>query len=111
MNDNRLIYRLWNYTYQVHTFTSSGTFNVTTLGNGLVQLLVVAGGGGGGGGGAGGFVYNSSYAVSLTSYTTIVGTGGNGQGTFNGVSGINGANSQFDIITGTGEVVVLVALQ
>ena len=51
--------------YKVHTFNSSGTFTVTTLGSeGTVEYLVIAGGasGGygrdsrsGGGGGAGGF--------------------------------------------------------
>ena len=47
--------------YKVHSFTSSGTFQVTTVGDvGTVEYLVVAGGGGGGGthsagnGGAGG---------------------------------------------------------
>src|ERR1035437_441391 len=49
--------------YRIHTFTSSGTLTVNTMGN--VQVLVVAGGGGGGsssfggGGRAGGLIYNS----------------------------------------------------
>ena len=38
--------------YKIHTFTGSGTFNVTTAGNAAgsntVEFLVVAGGGGGG---------------------------------------------------------------
>ena len=46
--------------YRVHTFTSSGTFEVTS-GSGEVEYLIVAGGGSGGeghggGGGAGGSV-------------------------------------------------------
>ena len=46
--------------YKVHTFTSSGTFTVTTAPD-YVEYLVIAGGGGGasyqfgGGGGAGGY--------------------------------------------------------
>ena len=40
--------------YNTHTFTDSGTFEITE-GSGFVQYLLVAGGGGGGGGtGAGG---------------------------------------------------------
>ena len=52
--------------FRVHTFTSSGTFNVTR--GGKVDVLVVGGGGAGGpsrfsgagGGGAGGLVYASN---------------------------------------------------
>ena len=37
--------------YKVHTFTSSGTFNITQVGDaGTLSYLVVAGGGGGGDG-------------------------------------------------------------
>jgi len=39
--------------YKVHTFTSSGTFEITS-GLGNVEHLVIAGGGGGGAGGAAG---------------------------------------------------------
>ena len=35
-----------NGLYKIHTFTSSGTFNVTT--GGQMDALIVAGGGGGG---------------------------------------------------------------
>ncbi|WP_290944051.1 glycine-rich domain-containing protein [Hyphomonas sp.] len=87
--------------YKVHTFTSPGTFQVTSAGSGdgnLIDYLVVAGGGGGpasqgGGGGAGGFresqhapyapVYTASplksttsLPVSIQSYPITVGAGG-----------------------------------
>jgi hypothetical protein len=54
----------------IHTFTSSGTFEVTG-GSGDVEYLVVAGGGGGGGadvgggGGAGGFRTSDTFPVIL----------------------------------------------
>jgi len=83
--------------YKVHTFTGSGTFEVTAIGNAAgstdVDYLIIAGGGaggcynGGGGGGAGG--YRTSYGtqgggcsaasaitVSVSSYSVVVGAGG-----------------------------------
>lgn len=83
--------------YKIHTFTGSGTFTVTSIGNAAgsttVDYLVLAGGGaggcynGGGGGGAGG--YRTSYStqgggcaaasaitVSATAYSVVVGAGG-----------------------------------
>ena len=91
-------YVVGNTIYRTHTFTSSGTFNVTDIGNvdSTVDYLVVGGGGGGGGGyeagggGAGGFRTTcpegpggpggseSSYTVSAGSYTVTVGGGGVG---------------------------------
>jgi hypothetical protein len=88
--------------YHVHTFTGSGTFTVTSLGDsGLaadnqVEYLVIAGGGGGGkgwvrgsGGGAGGYrnsygsetsggssASESALTVTATAYTITVGAGG-----------------------------------
>jgi hypothetical protein len=62
----------------IHTFTSSGTFQVLS-GTKNIEVLVVAGGGQGGngstagGGGAGGVVYSSSLSVSAGSYTATVG--------------------------------------
>ncbi len=71
-------------TYNVHTFTSSGTFNVLS-GEGDIDYLIVGGGGGGGGGGGsyasggggggGGFVEGST-SVIATSYSIVVGSGG-----------------------------------
>jgi hypothetical protein len=65
----------------IHTFTSSGDFNVTA-GPLSVEYVVVAGGGSGGvkggGGGAGGYRYNNAFdfAVSPGPNTVTVGAGG-----------------------------------
>jgi len=77
--------------YKVHSFTSSGTFTVTTAGE--VEYLIVAGGGGGGqygggGGGAGGLLNSTVSSLSVAAYTITVGAGGSG-----GSSQTNGANS------------------
>jgi hypothetical protein len=92
--------------YKYHTFTSSGTFNVTTLGEGKVDVLVVGGGGGAGkagtntlrnpgGGGAGGLVYVEDYTLSSTGNITVtVGAGGTGS-TNQNLTGNNGNNSVF----------------
>lgn len=82
----------------VVTFTSSGTFTVSTPV--VANVLVVAGGGGGGsstvsgagGGGAGGVQYFSGVALSAGSYSVTVGLGGSG-GTSSG--GFSGQNSVF----------------
>ena len=96
-------------TYKVHTFTSSGTFEITN-GSKSCEYLVVAGGGGAGsfaGGGAGG--YRSSVsgessgggasaesALSLTqgTYTVTIGAGG--------ATNTQGGNSVFGSITSIG---------
>src|SRR5690348_16715520 len=81
----------------IHSFTSSGTYQVTSN-SGNVNYLVVAGGGGGGGanaggggggGGAGGFL-NGSLAVSPQAYSITIGAGG--------ATGSNGNNSTFSTI-------------
>ena len=70
--------------YRVHTFTSSGTFNVAR--GGEVECLVVGGGagaradtdvgqGGYGGGGAGGLVLVENNPISIGSYSITVGEG------------------------------------
>ena len=94
--------------YKVHTFNSSGTFQVIS-GSGTVASLVVAGGGGAGGdtgtgsaggGGAGGLTYTTPGATYIAgSYTVTVGGGGNGG---NGGSGANGGSSVFDVVTTVG---------
>jgi len=74
-------------TYNVHTFTGSGTFTVTSPGD--VTYLVVGGGGGGGaasaanatapggGGGAGGFLTGTTaVTVGGSPYSVTVGAGG-----------------------------------
>lgn len=88
--------------YVYHTFTSSGTFQVTK-GSTLVEYLIVAGGGssqqktgddaGGGGGGAGGYI-SGSLTVNPSSYSIIVGAGG--------TPGSNGSNSVFNGNTAIG---------
>ena len=90
--------------YKSHTFTSNGTFEVTTVGNGdrnQVDILLVGGGGGGGaagisnagGGGAGGFVL-AQPTISQQSYSINVGSGGNGGfGTGVDRQGLNGTNT------------------
>ena len=101
--------------YKIHTFTSPGTFTVSSIANPLggpnnVDYLVIAGGGGGGsrragGGGAGGF--RTSYPspagtipVSASSYPISVGGGGAGGPTSG--QGSSGSNSVFSSITSAG---------
>lgn len=91
--------------YKIHTFTSSGTFQITA-GSSTIESLVVAGGGAGGanggGGGAGGLIYTSPGAnYGIGSYNVIVGSGGVGN-TTNNTPGGNGNNSSFDTIVATG---------
>ena len=78
--------------YTVHTFTTGGTFTVSSD-SCNVQALVVAGGGGGGsnysggGGGAGGYQYDATHIISAGPYSVSVGNGG--------PAGTNGNNSVF----------------
>jgi hypothetical protein len=90
--------------YTVHTFTSSGTFNVT--GSVLsVEYLIVAGGGAGGdvvggGGGAGGLLHNYS-SLSIGTHNLLVGSGGAIPDIAAG-AGYNGGNSSIDSIIALG---------
>jgi len=93
--------------YTIHTFTSSGTFEVTS-GSGVLEYLVVGGGGGGGGewnsggGGGGGVVTGSGYVVNFgNSITVTVGDGGTG-GASQGIVGGVGGSSIFGTITAGG---------
>ena len=86
--------------YRVHTFLSSGTFEVTDVGTeGEVDVLVVAGGGGAsgrsaGGAGAGGLVLRQNETVAVTSFPITVGTGGDGSASNASESfGTKGSNS------------------
>ena len=90
--------------YTIHTFNSSGTFEVTA-GAGDVEVLVLAGGGAGGGwsgtdeitnggGGAGG-LQTATVAVSIGTYTVTIGGGGSAWNT-------NGTNSVFGPTTSNG---------
>jgi hypothetical protein len=109
-----LEYDLDNKRYRSHTFTTSGTFNVTLVGDDFddrnkVDYLVIAGGGGAGGinfgagGGAGGYrttngtsgensSAESKVTVTNTSYNVVVGAGGAGS-TSTSVKGENGTTS------------------
>lgn len=94
--------------FKVHTFNSSGTFQITS-GSGAVEYLVVAGGGGGGGsesgkegggGGAGGYL-NGTLNLSPGNYTITVGAGG-ASGSGVSVDGSNGGDSTFHTVTAAG---------
>ena len=93
----------------IHTFTSSGTF-VVSSGSSDVDYLVVAGGGGGGtqhggGGGAGGFRTGSAFPVTPGPYSITVGGGGAGSAagpSFTRPSGGDGNPSVFSTITSQG---------
>jgi hypothetical protein len=90
--------------YKVHTFTTSGTFTVSSLPvPNVMKFLVVGGGGAGGtsynsfcftpcqagGGGAGGVFYNTNVPVpAVGSYSVVVGNGGQ-------TAGSNGSSSSF----------------
>ena len=70
--------------FKVHTFTSTGPFNISAAGsptNAVVEYLVQAGGGGGGGSspGAGGMGGGGSGGVSTFSSITSAGGGSGGQ--------------------------------
>ena len=111
--------------FKVHTFTSSGCFQVTSAGNAAgsntIEYMVIAGGAGGGacmgGGGASGG-YRESSGVTAGSYTasplsacvsalsasaaTFPITVGAGGAAGSGGKGANGANSVFSSITSAG---------
>jgi hypothetical protein len=112
--------------FKIHTFSSPGTFTVTTLGNqptvpaggpSNVDYLVVAGGGGGGngagagggGGGAGGHRTTfpspscnaGAFPVTATAFPITVGGGGAGTPSYT-VRATQGSNSVFSTITSTG---------
>jgi hypothetical protein len=68
--------------FRYHTFTTSGTFTVSS-GSANVEVILIAGGGSGGGrhaggGGAGGLLYQANVAVnsSTSNYTITIGAGG-----------------------------------
>lgn len=104
--------------YKVHRFNDSGTFTLSSVMSGSleVEYLIVAGGGGGGmdmgGGGGGGGVLNGTTILTPTTYTITVGGGGTGApaaGT-NGQPGGHqytipataGSNSSFNGLTSIG---------
>ena len=104
--------------YKVHRFNDSGTFTLSSVMSGSIEVeyLIVAGGGGGGmdmgGGGGGGGVLNGTTILTPTTYTITVGGGGTGApaaGT-NGQPGGHqytipataGSNSSFNSLTAIG---------
>ena len=106
---------------KIHTFFSSGTFQVLSVGSdpndgSRVRYMVIAGGGGGGrdmggGGGAGGYQAATGFPVSVGNYTITVGAGGAGAintpaGTTGGagsiLAGANGSPSIFSSVTCAG---------
>ncbi len=90
--------------YKAHVFTSSGSFVVSSLGDGEVDILVVGAGGGGssggpggsgGGGGAGAVIYESGYTIPGTgTYPITLGNGGAG-GSGSSNPGSSGGNTSF----------------
>lgn len=116
--------------YKIHTFTSSGTFSITQIGDNYntFEYLVIAGGGGGGcdsfgtgdraggGGGAGGYrcafgVESSGggsstetpLSLSVGGHTVTVGAGGAGASNASQhLTGASGTNSTLYTITSTG---------
>jgi hypothetical protein len=68
--------------FNIHTFTTPGSF-VASGAPKACEVLVIGGGGGGGtqhggGGGAGGFRYSTSLTLSAGTYTIVRGSGGTG---------------------------------
>ncbi|TAL60960.1 MAG: collagen-like protein [Bacteroidetes bacterium] len=95
--------------YNIHTFTSSGTF-ITELPI-TIDVLVVAGGGSGGnstttnangGGGGGGVLYSTSYSLAAGIYAVTVGDGGAAIFHSTCSTGNNGGNSVFSVFTAIG---------
>ena len=94
--------------YRAHVFTSSGAFDIQTLGStSTVDITAVAGGGGGSGsltgywagcgGGGGGMIEVSDYPISNLTYPIVVGGGGLGSGPQEpGVIGRTGSDSRFN---------------
>ena len=91
--------------YKYHTFTSSGTFQVTSLASGSMEYMIVAGGAGGagghgGGGGGGGLLENNAFTPSVASYSVSIGAGGAAK-TSDG-NGSAGTDSTFNSQTASG---------
>lgn len=102
----------YNGDYVIHTFKSSGTFELVAPGSIKANILVVGGGGSGGydgagGGGAGAVVYQSNYTLTAGSYNVVVGSGGSATTITGAVTGLAaqgnpGAPSNFGAITAGG---------
>jgi len=93
--------------YIIHTFTSSGTFTITSPSKLLVDILCVGGGGGAGGyiggGGGGGVVTSLSTLLDAGSFAITVGAGGIGQvGTATPSATAGSASSMGAVLTAAG---------
>jgi hypothetical protein len=92
--------------FKIHTFTTSGTFTVSTAATGAntATVLAVAGGGSGGstgcGGGAGGLLYGT-YTFAPQAYTVTIGAGGSGP-TASVTQGNKGSNTVMGAATAIG---------
>ena len=108
-------YTVGSTVYRAHIFNSSGTFDVTNVGPGTVDLLLIAGGGGGGGswtasnigqgggGGAGGLFYRSDVPINQGANAVVIGAGGVGDGNQEGGNaGTDGGDSTALGITADG---------
>lgn len=83
---------------EIHTFTSSGSFDCAT--GVTVDYLIVAGGGSGGsriggGGGAGGLLQGTGLSVGAGENAVVVGDGGEAVKSTPGTQGNNGGNSSY----------------
>lgn len=97
--------------YRVHAFYASGTFEVTSIPEGAsdqVEYLIVGGGGSGGqggggagGGGGGGGVRTGTVALTVGSYSIVVGAGGAAHSTTT-TRGNAGGSSSFAGVTAAG---------
>lgn len=98
--------------YKLHTFTSSGTFEVTGAA-GDVEILLVGGGGAGGhnfggGGGAGAVMVSNAFELPVGTYTVTVGAGGTGVGNFS--TGFQNSDDGDDTVFTDGSSFTITAL-
>ena len=97
--------------FVVHTFTGSGSFQVTA-GRGDVEYVIYGGGGGGaghaggGGGGAGGVRSGTIPLLGPGTYTVTVGNGGPGGPTSSGHVATSGGDSSIAFPTGKGGTII-----
>ena len=85
--------------YRVHSFTTIGSTSFVVTRGGEVDVMVVAGGGAGGaaGAGAGGLVYQTGVVVTATTYTAVVGAGGQSWDVVGGATRYDGTDSSINI--------------
>jgi hypothetical protein len=94
--------------FKIHTFTSSGDFEVESGSTNSLKFLIVAGGGSGGnflagGGGAGGLIYMTSQSINTGVYPVVIGAGGAAVApALPKINGNNGSNSSFNSQTAIG---------